>query len=128
MVKPDITTRKDIHSLVVVFYTVVREDATLGPIFNRVITDWEHHFEIITDFWETSLLAKKSYKGDPFIAHQNVDKTMNSSLTMEHFGIWLNLWIETIDSLYKGEIAEMAKRRARKMATFLFIKIVEARK
>ncbi len=44
-----------------------------------------------------------------------------------HFGIWLNLWYQTINELFEGDFAENAKRRARKMGTFIYLKIFEAR-
>ena len=47
--------------------------------------------------------------------------------TGTHFGLWLNLCFMTIDELFEGDYAENAKRRARKMGTFLYLKIFEAR-
>ena len=44
-----------------------------------------------------------------------------------HFGIWLNLWYQTLEELFEGEVTENAKRRARKMGTFMYLKIFEAR-
>ena len=67
------------------------------------------------------------YKGDPLQAHVKVDKDHNHSITELHFGLWLNLWFQTIDELFEGEVAENAKRRARKMGSFLYLKIFEAR-
>lgn len=127
MHKNDIVTRDDLYLLVTAFYKEIRKDEILGPIFNNSIKDWEHHLQLITNFWETSLLGIKTYKGDPFITHQKVDKNTNNTITMLHFGIWLNLWSETVDTYFKGEIANMAKRRARKMSSFMFIKIFEGR-
>ena len=62
-------------------------------------------------------------------AHVNVDKEHNHSITELHFGVWLNLWYQTLNELFEGDITENAKRRARKMGTFLYLKIfnVEAR-
>jgi len=55
-----------------------------------------------------------------------ISKFLNS-ITELHFGLWLNLWFQTIDELFEGDYAENAKRRARKMGTFLYLKIFEAR-
>jgi len=127
-VRTDITTRKDVKNLVVTFYEKVRKDATLGPIFNQIISDWEEHFEHLTDFWETQLFLKRKYHGNPVEVHQKVDAQTNNSVTSEHFGLWLNLWFETIEDLFEGETAWIAKNRAQKMSTMLFLKIFEHRK
>jgi hemoglobin len=127
-IQADIIDRKDIKHLIVTFYQKVRKHKTLGPIFNKIISDWEGHFELLTDFWETQLFLKRKYHGNPVTAHQKVDEKINNSVTSEHFGFWLNLWFETVDELYEGETAWIAKNRAQKMSTMLFLKIFEHRK
>jgi len=129
--KKDIEDRKDLLFLISTFYTKVRKDDTLGPFFNNKIKDWNAHFEHLTTFWESSLFITKKldnkYKGNPLEVHVAVDKENNNTITEMHFGIWLNYWLQTIDELFEGEIANNAKRRARKMGTFLYLKIFEAR-
>lgn len=127
MKKKDITTREDIFSLVTKFYEKVRKDEVLGPFFNETIKDWDAHLQHLTTFWESSLFLKTKYYGDPLEAHAKVDKAFNNSITELHFGLWLNLWFQTIDELFEGDYAENAKRRARKMGTFMYMKIFEAR-
>lgn len=127
MKKTDIKNRQDIFKLVTSFYAKVRKDEVLGPFFNDTIDDWDSHLEHLTTFWESSLFLKTKYYGNPLEAHVRVDKTHNNSITDVHFGLWLNLWFQTIDELFKGDYAENAKRRARKMGTFLYLKIFEAR-
>ena len=128
MQKSDIQNRQDINRLVKTFYTKVRNHESLGPIFNGIITDWDQHFEVLTDFWETQLFLKRIYQGNPVMAHQEVDDKIGNAVTSEHFGIWLNLWFATIDDLFEGENAWVAKNRAQKMSTMLFLKIYEHRK
>ncbi len=123
----DIKTRDDVFLLVSSFYEKVRSDHVLGPFFNDVITDWDTHLDRLTTFWESSLFLKTKYLGNPLEAHVKVDKENNNIITELHFGLWLNLWFQTIDELFEGEYAENAKRRARKMGTFLYLKIFEAR-
>ena len=123
-----IDDRQDISVLVRTFYAKIREDVVLGPIFIANITDWESHLELLTDFWETQLFLKRKYHGNPVTAHQEVDDKMNHTITSEHFGLWLNLWFETIDELFIGDIAWIAKNRAQKMSTMLFMKMYEHRK
>ena len=125
--KTDIKSRAQIQLLVETFYAKVKTHKDLGPIFNTIITDWEAHFELLTDFWETQLFLKRKYFGNPVTAHQHVDAKTNQSITIEHFGLWLNLWFSTIDDLFEGETAWIAKNRAQKMSTMLFMQIYEHR-
>ncbi len=91
----------------------------LGDIFNSHIPEshWPAHLEKLTDFWETNLFGVARFKGNPSQKHINVDKNMNHSIDQIHFGKWLQLWFETIDELFVGELAIRAKNAARKMAT-----------
>ena len=126
MDKQDIKSREDIFLLVTSFYKKVRKDKDLGPFFDK-IEDWDEHIERLTTFWESSLFLKTKYYGDPLEAHIKADKQHNNSISEYHFGIWLNLWFKTIDELFEGDFAENAKRRARKMGSFMYLKIFEAR-
>ncbi|GAB5400017.1 MAG: truncated hemoglobin Ctb [Aureisphaera sp.] len=123
----EIKEREDVLLLVRTFYGKVRKDDLLGPIFNSAIEDWETHFERLTDFWQTNLFFEKKYKGDPMQKHIEVDVANNHSINEMHFGVWLNLWFQTIDELFEGEVATIAKNRARNMGTFIHLKIFEAR-
>ena len=127
MEKNDISSREDVFRLVASFYEKVKQDKVLGPFFLDVITNWDEHLELLTTFWESSLFLKTRYAGNPLEVHVKVDLENNQSITEMHFGIWLNLWYQTIDELFKGDIAQNAKRRARKMGTFLYLRIYEAR-
>lgn len=126
MVKKDIKTRDDVYHLVSSFYKKVRKDKTLAPFFDR-IDDWDEHLERLTTFWESSLFLKTKYFGDPLAAHAKADREHGNKISEYHFGVWLNLWFETIEELFEGETAENAKRRARKMGTFLYMQIFQAR-
>lgn len=126
----EIEKREDVELIVRTFYSKVRQHPLLAPIFEGVIKSeeaWEEHFVKLTDFWETNLFVKNSYKGNPLAAHIEVDRQMNNTIAQEHFGHWLNMWIETVDSLFTGELAFRAKQNARNMAGFLFLKLYEAR-
>ena len=126
MDKKEIKSREDVHLLVTEFYKKVRKDETLGPFFD-CIEDWEEHLDRLTTFWESSLFMKTKYYGNPLEAHEKADREHDNKITELHFGVWLNLWYQTIDELFVGETADNAKRRARKMGTFLYLKIFEAR-
>jgi hemoglobin len=125
----DITSRKDISILVHTFYGKIRQDALLGPIFNGHITDeqWPEHLSKLTDFWETNLFGIAKFKGSPSQKHIQVDKNLDYTIEQTHFGKWLQLWFETLDELYEGELAIKAKETARRMATGQFITIWQHR-
>lgn len=124
----DIKTREDIYLLVSTFYGKVRKNNFINKYFNETITDWNEHLEKLTDFWESNLFFRAKFKGNPMRAHIEVDRNFDNEITSEHFGEWLNMWIETIDSLFEGELANRAKNNAAKMATHLFLNIYESRK
>jgi len=121
----DISNRNDISVLVTTFYSKIRKDEELGPIFNKQIHDWDSHLSRLTDFWETNLMAVRSFKGNPLLKHKIVDAKNNYTIENYHFGIWLRYWITTINELFSGEKAEIAKNRARKMGTFMYFKLFE---
>lgn len=126
MDKKEIKSREDVHLLVTEFYKKVRKDDMLGPFFDR-IEDWDEHLDRLTTFWESSLFMKTKYFGNPLEAHVKADREHGNKISELHFGVWLNLWFQTIDELFVGETAENAKRRARKMGTFLYLNIFQAR-
>jgi len=123
----DIQNRNDVSLLVRAFYLKVRANDELGPIFNKVITDWEYHLEHLTDFWESQLFRKNTYKGNPLKKHVAIDHANNNKITNDLFGLWLQFWIQTLDELFVGEKVDLAKNRARNIASFLFMEIFKAR-
>ncbi|MDG1806131.1 group III truncated hemoglobin [Flavicella sp.] len=120
-----IESRKDIKLLVDTFYIKIRKEETLGPIFNKHIpeTNWPEHLEKLTDFWETNLFGIPKFKGNPTLKHVNVDKGLHHKVDQVHFGLWLQLWFETIDELYTGDLAIKAKEASRRMAHGQFMAI-----
>ncbi len=127
MERKDIQTREDIALLIHRFYAKVRAHDRLGPIFNEVIHDWDTHLDRLTDFWETNLFFVRNYKGNPLRVHIDVDEQFDGSIEQLHFGNWLQLWFETLDSLFQGRYTEIAKARARSMATTMFMKMYQSR-
>ena len=123
----DLKNREDVFLLVDSFYNRIKKDELLGPIFNRHIKDWPIHLEHLTDFWETNLFMVAKFKGSPMRKHFEVDKAEDHSITEYHFGIWLNHWFQTIDSLFTGERAQLAKNRARQMGSHFYLKMFMAK-
>jgi hemoglobin len=120
--KHDIANRQDVELLVNTFYDHVRKDARIGYIFNETIgDDWSHHLPRMYSFWEMVLLGQSGYTGNPVRTHLELDKKM--PLEKAHFDAWLELWATTIDSLFAGEIADLAKNRGMLMANLINMKI-----
>ena len=124
-----IKSRKDIHQLVSTFYSKIRKDDLLGPIFNAHIESdmWPEHINQLTDFWETNLFGMPKFKGNPTKKHIKVDEKSDHTISQLHFGKWLQLWVETVNALFVGANAEKAIYMARKMATGQFISMWQHR-
>lgn len=116
--KKEIKTIKDIRLLVDSFYGKVRKDELIGPIFNNVIGDkWPQHLEKMYLFWQTVLLEEFSYSGKPFLPHAKLN------ITDIHFNRWLDLFHQTLDSLFEGKTSEKAKQQAKSMSKIFNSKI-----
>ena len=109
--RTDIATHADCERLVCAFYAKAMSDPIIGWLFTDVARlDLEAHVPQIAAFWETVLLGTKSYSGTPFEPHARLHAKAN--LRAGHFGRWLALWTETVDELFAGERAELAKAHA----------------
>lgn len=118
----DIADISDIQLLVNTFYDSVKKDDTIGHFFHKIIgEDWSHHLPLMYSFWNMVLFAAPGYKGNPVQAHIGIDAKI--PITKPDFDRWLQLWTATIDSLFEGEIAEMAKNKGALMANMMQIKI-----
>lgn len=115
--KPDIATREDIILFVDEFYGKVRQDELLGPVFNDVITDWKLHLDKMYRFWNAVLFGAAGYKGNPFAKHAPLP------VGAIHFDRWLDLFRQTIDSHFAGEMATDTKTRAAVMAAMFIHKL-----
>ncbi|WP_242920177.1 group III truncated hemoglobin [Pontibacter liquoris] len=110
--KHDITGLEDIKVLVDEFYTLVRNDELLAPIFLfRLNTYWQPHLEKMYTFWNAALFGVKGYTGNPFAKHATMP------VGGEHFNRWLSLFNTTVDTYFEGPMADEAKNRALIMAT-----------
>jgi hemoglobin len=118
----DITTREDIELLVDQFYAKVLNDPLIGYIFKEVAKiDLKNHMPTMYDFWESTLFHKTLYKGNPMKVH--LDLHEKERLEKAHFDKWVALFNQTVDELFQGEKAELAKTRALSIATVMQIKI-----
>jgi hemoglobin len=111
----DIEDRADCERLVRAFYGRALEDPLIGWLFTDVARlDLEAHVPRITSFWETVLLGARSYAGGAFAPHAALH--MRAELRAAHFERWLVLWAATVDELFAGERAELAKAHAERVA------------
>ena len=111
----DIETRADVERLVRAFYGRALTDPIIGWIFTDIAKlDLEAHVPEIASFWETILLGAQSYRGGAFRPHAELH--MKAELRAAHFERWLVLWAETVDELFAGERAELAKAHAKRVA------------
>ncbi len=121
----DIATRADIEAMMGSFYKKAFTDELIGFFFTEVVPlDLEKHVPKITDFWETVLFDKSSYRGNILGVHEHIHSL--SAFRNEHFDRWLQIFTQTVDALYAGENAEKAKQRAESIATVMKIKLVQA--
>ena len=109
-----IATVDDVALLVRRFYQAVIPDPLLGPIFEGMPVDWSVHIPKLIDFWAGRLLGAPGYAGNPVGAHQPVlERFPFGDAELDR---WLTLWDETVEELFVGETADLAKQRARMAA------------
>ncbi|GEP01313.1 group III truncated hemoglobin [Methylobacterium haplocladii] len=98
------------------FYSKVRRDAVIGPVFAARIADddWPRHLATIRDFWSSVLLKSGRYKGNPFGKHQAI-----GGLGMAHFERWLGLFSQTAAESFPPETAAMLSERANRIGDSL---------
>jgi hemoglobin len=115
----DIGGREDIQELVQQFYAKVIKDELIGPFFSHV--DWDKHLPVMYDFWESVLFFTGNYAGNPMQVH----KALNARMPIQplHFERWKELFIETVNELYRGEKAELACIRASNIAGLMQMRI-----
>lgn len=120
--KKDIQNRGDIELLVNSFYEKVKADPIIGYIFNDIAhVNWADHLPRMYDFWEHILFQTNSYAGNPMRVHEALNKRV--ALQPAHFTRWKELFLETVNDLFEGDMAELARQRALSIATVMQIKM-----
>ena len=105
-------SEEQIKDLVDRFYSRVRQDELLGPVFARAVGDhWAEHLAKMSDFWSTVVLASRRYKGNPMQVHIDLPR-----LSEGHFDRWLSLWIITTSELLEETHAQIFVTKAQFMA------------
>ncbi len=97
------------------FYAKAFTDNLIGYIFTDVVhMDLAEHLPVMADFWQTVLFKAGLYNRNALKIHFDIHA--QEPLTLEHFNRWLHLWSATVDELFSGEKAEMAKVQAHVIA------------
>ena len=100
----DIQSKSDVELLVNTFYDKVLQDELLSPFFRNL--NFDHHLPNMYHFWNFVLLDEPGYTTNV------TEKHMKMPLNKELFDLWVKLFSETVDSLFSGEKADLAKQRA----------------
>tara|TARA_R110000787_G_C13412440_1_gene444302 strand:- start:943 stop:1380 length:438 start_codon:yes stop_codon:yes gene_type:complete len=111
MTSPALDPNK-LPEVLAVFYQRVRQDPELGPIFSRVIEDWDEHLARLEDFWSSLMLTTGRYKGNPLALHA----LHAHEITPVMFDRWLHLWIQTTTELLPVEVAQLMQIKAARIA------------
>lgn len=121
--KKDIETITDIKVLIDHFYERVVTDPMIGYIFTDSFkVNWEKHLPVMYSFWENTIFYTGNYTGNPMMIHQRIHELVH--LTQEQFDRWVTLFCASVDELFEGEKAGLAKQRAESIATVMKIKIL----
>ena len=114
----DIQYRTDIELLIDKFYKRVISDELIGFFFTEVIKiNWDKHMPVMYDFWETTLLGKLKYQGNPMLKHIALNK--KEPMNPKHFERWLELWETTVLENFSGTRADEAVQRANQIGELM---------
>jgi hemoglobin len=108
-------TEGALERLVSLFYARVREDASLGPVFNDAVENWPDHLEKLVAFWSSVMLTSGRYKGNPVLAHLK----HRARITPELFQRWLTLWNRTTAEVMAPDAAAALQAKATRIAESL---------
>ena len=106
-------TEAMIERLVHGFYTKVRSDAVLAPVFDARIRDWEPHLKQMCAFWSSVALMSGRYHGTPMVKH------LPLPVDAAHFDRWLELFEAAAREICPPEAAAHFVERARRIAASL---------
>lgn len=116
--KKDIRNRIDIELFVNSFYDRVKTDPVIGYIFTDIAkVNWERHLPVMYNFWENALFYSGTYRGNPLELHKHLHRVM--PLEPLHFDQWIRIFNETMDELFDGPKADLAKERAYSIAQIM---------
>lgn len=109
-----------IDRLVRRFYTDVRADPLLGPVFEARIADWEPHLTRMRAFWSSVMLRTGGYHGQPMPMHARLP------VDASHFDRWLDLFRAAAGEIC-GPSAALFIDRAERIAQSLELGVAATR-
>ena len=122
--KKDIESREDLLLLVKSFYNKLLTDDTISYLFTDVAKiNLENHLPVLVDFWDNILFGSDTYRKNAMQPHLILHE--RSPLKKHHFETWLKYFKVTVDELFEGEKAFIAKERAQSIATVMQIKLMQ---
>jgi hemoglobin len=109
-------TRADLERLVDRFYADAFADPELGPLFAPLAGErWPEHRRRMTEFWSSTLLHTRSFRGNVMRKHQ----ALRPALQPHHFARWLALWrrhaAEQVPAADAAELVATARGIARNL-------------
>lgn len=114
----DIQSEADIKLLVDSFYSKVKTDDLLGPIFQQKLGDhWDQHLGKMYKFWGMALFAQSGYSGHPLSKH------LTLPVEETHFNRWLHLFFNTLNEHFDGPAAGEAMKKANLIARTFMVRI-----
>lgn len=120
--KNDIEKRVDLERMLEIFYQKAFKDDLISHFFLEVVPlDLETHIPVITDFWESVLLDGRGYRKNVMEIHLNISQ--KSKIQKEHLDRWVKIFTETVEEMFEGPKATLAKQRATSIATMMHLKI-----
>jgi len=90
-----------------------------------VNVNWEKHLPVMYKFWENAIFYSGGYLGNPLIVHKHLNKLF--PLTTEHFVEWNKLFLGTVDELFEGQNANLAKQRALSISTVMQLELFKSK-
>ena len=120
----DISSRADLLQLVSNFYEKLLADDSINYLFTDIAKiNLDHHIPVLVDFWDSIIFQSDTYQKNAMQPHINLHQ--KSPLQPQHFETWLRYFNETVDELFEGEKAFLAKERALSIATVMKIKLIQ---
>ncbi len=112
-------TEGRLKTLVDLFYSRVRKDPLIGPVFNDAIGDWPEHLDKLQAFWSSVMLTSGRYKGRPLPAHIKHGDRIGPAA----FERWLALWGEATEEVMPPAAAAAMQEKAARIADSLSLGI-----
>ena len=122
VMKKDINSRDDLFLLVKVFYEKLLNDKSISYLFTDIAKiDLDHHLPVLVDFWDSILFQSDTYRKNAMQPHLIIHQ--KSPIQKHHFETWLRYFKNTVDELFEGDKAFLAKERAQSIATVMQLKL-----